>query len=137
MGKGVTYVNPKAAPPPGMFSHVAIADGGRVAYIAGQTSVDMAGKPVSADDFAGQIPIVFGHISHILTELGAAPSDVLQYTTYLVGTEHRAAWQTGRAALFATLYPDKRYPPNTLLIVNGLAKPEYLLEISAIVRLPG
>ena len=137
MAKGVTYLNPANAPQPGMYSHVAITEGGRIAYIAGQTSVDLAGKPVSPTDFAGQIPVVFGHIGAILKDLGADWSDVLQYTTYLVGTDKREAWQKGRMELFAKIYPDKKYPPNTLLIVQGLARPEYLLEISAIVRLPG
>ena len=27
----VTYLNPKSAPKPGMYSHVAIAEGGRIA----------------------------------------------------------------------------------------------------------
>ena len=136
MAKGVTYQNPPSAPKPGMYSHVAIAASGRIAYIAGQTSVGMTGAPVSADDFAGQIPIVFGHIGNILKDLGADYSDVLQYTTYLVGVDKREAWQKGRQQLFAKIYPDGKYPPNTLLIIEGLARPEYLLEISAIVRLP-
>ena len=136
MGKGVTFVNPPSAPTPGMYSHVAIAEAGRIAYIAGQTSVDHAGKPVSPADFAGQIPVVFDHIGRILKDLGADYSDVVQYTTYLVGVDKREAWQKGRAELFGRIYPDKKYPPNTLLIVQGLARPEYLLEISAIVRLP-
>lgn len=136
MGKHVTYINPKSAPKPGMYSHVAIADGGRIAYIAGQTSVDMAGNPVSATDFTGQIPVVYDHIGRILKELGADYSDVLQYTTYLVGTDKREAWQKGRMELYKKLYPDGKYPPNTLLIISGLARPEYLLEISAIARIP-
>jgi enamine deaminase RidA (YjgF/YER057c/UK114 family) len=136
MSKGVTLLNPKAAPKPGMYSHVAIAEpGGRIAYIAGQTSVDMDGHPQSPTDFAGQIPIVFDHLGRVFKELGCDYSDVLQYTTYLVGTDKREAWQKGRAQLFGTIYPDGKYPPNTLLIVSGLARPEYLLEISAIVRL--
>ncbi len=135
MTKGVTYLNPSSAPKPGMFSHVAIAEGGRIAYVAGQTATDMAGTPVSATDFSGQIPVVFGHLGRIFKELGADWSDVLQYTTYLVGTDKREAWQKGRADLFTTIYPDGKFPPNTLLIVSGLAKPEYLLEISAIIRL--
>jgi enamine deaminase RidA (YjgF/YER057c/UK114 family) len=133
----VTYLNPKSAPKPGMYSHVAIAEGGRIAYVAGQTSVDMNGSPVSGTDFAGQIPVVFGHLGNIFKELGCGYSDVLQYTTYLVGTDKREAWQKGRMELFKTIYPDGKFPPNTLLIVSGLAKPEYLLEISAIVRIPG
>ena len=136
MGKHVTYINPKSASKPGMYSHVAIADGGRIAYIAGQTSVDMAGNPVSPTDFAGQIPVVYDHIGRILKELGADFSDVLQYTTYLVGTDKREAWQKGRAELYKKLYPDGKYPPNTLLIISGLARSEYLLEISAIARVP-
>ncbi len=135
MANGVTYLNPKSAPKPGMYSHVAIADGGRVAYIAGQTATDMNGNPVSPDDFAGQIPVVFGHLGAIFKDLGADYSDVLQYTSYLVGTDKREAWQKGRAQLFKTIYPSGVYPPNTLLIVSGLAKAEYLLEISAIIRL--
>ena len=137
MGKGVVLVNPPSAPQPGMYSHVAIAEaGGRIAYIAGQTSVDMAGKPVSPTEFAGQIPVVLDHIGRILKDLGADYSDVLQYTTYLVGVDKREAWQKGRSELFSKIYPDKKYPPNTLLIVQGLARPEYLLEISAIARIP-
>ena len=136
MGSQVTYINPKSAPKPGMYSHVAIADGGRIAYIAGQTSVDMAGNPVSPADFAGQIPVVYDHLGRILKELGADFSDVLQYTTYLVGTDKREAWQKGRMELYKKLYPDGKYPPNTLLIISGLARPEYLLEISAIARVP-
>lgn len=135
MGKGVTLLNPKSAPKPGMYSHVAIAEQGRIAYIAGQTSVDMAGNPVSGADFPRQIPVVFGHLGRIFAELGCDYTDVLQYTTYLVGVDKREAWQKGRAELFGKIYPDGKYPPNTLLIVSGLAKPEYLLEISAIIRL--
>ena len=135
MSKGVTLLNPKSAPKPGMYSHVAIAEPGRIAYVAGQTSVDMSGNPVSAADFTGQIPVVFGNLGHIFQELGCDYTDVLQYTSYLVGTDKREAWQKGRAELFKTIYPDGKYPPNTLLIVSGLAKAEYLLEVSAIVRL--
>jgi enamine deaminase RidA (YjgF/YER057c/UK114 family) len=135
MSNGVTYINPASAPKPGTFSHVAIAEPGRIAYVAGQTSVDMSGTPVSPGDFAGQIPVVYGHLGRIFKEIGADFSDVLQYTTYLVGTDKREAWQKGRLEMYKTIYPNGKYPPNTLLIVNGLAKPEYLLEISAIVRL--
>jgi enamine deaminase RidA (YjgF/YER057c/UK114 family) len=35
------------------------------------------------------------------------------------------------------MFPGGKYPPNTLLIVGRLVKPEFLLEVEAIVRLPG
>jgi enamine deaminase RidA (YjgF/YER057c/UK114 family) len=136
MDKGVTYLNPKEAPKPGMYSHAAIAEpGGRIAYIAGQTSVDMTGNPLAPGDFAGQIPVVYENLGRVFKGLGCDYSDVLQYTTYLVGVDKREAWQKGRVELYKKIYPDGKYPPNTLLIIEGLARPEYLLEISAIVRL--
>lgn len=136
MGKGVTYLNPKSAPKPGTYSHVAISEqGGRVAYVAGQVAVDQSGNAVAVGDFNGQIKAVYDNLGRIFKELGCEWTDVLQYTTYLVGTDKRDPWQAGRLELYKTLYPEGKYPPNTLLIITGLAKPEWLLEISAIVRL--
>lgn len=136
MAKSVTYLNPPTAPPPGMYSHVALAEPGRFAFIAGQVPVDAQGKVISPGDFAGQVPAVFDNIGRILQELGADFSSVVQFTTYLVGADKREAWNKGRIEVFARIYPDKQYPPNTLLIISALARPEFLLEISAIARLP-
>ena len=136
MASGVTYLNPPGAPPAGMYSHVAIAEPGRLAFIAGQLALDAKGNVLAPDDFAAQVPAVFDHLGRILKDLGADFSSVVQYTTYLVGADKREAWNKGRAEIFARIYPDKRYPPNTLLIISALARPGALLEISAIARLP-
>ena len=37
-----------------------------------------------------------------------------------------------RTEVFAEIYPDGDYPPNTLLVVDRLVQPELLVEISAI-----
>jgi enamine deaminase RidA (YjgF/YER057c/UK114 family) len=37
-----------------------------------------------------------------------------------------------RKELFARLYPEGRYPPNTLLVISRLVEPEFLIEIEAI-----
>lgn len=138
MTRPVTYVNPPSAPRViGMYSHVALAEPGRLAFIAGQVSVDAAGDMVAANDLAGQVPVVFGNIGKILDGLGATFADVVEFTTYLVGPESRQPWFDARAGIYAALYPDGKYPPNTLLIISGLNKPEMLVEISAIVRVPG
>ena len=42
-----------------------------------------------------------------------------------------------RAAVFPKLFPGGKCPPNTLLVVNRLVKPEFLIEVEAIARLPG
>jgi Domain of unknown function (DUF1893) len=41
-----------------------------------------------------------------------------------------------RAELFPSLFPTQDYPPNTLLIVNGLVREEFLVEIKAVAALP-
>lgn len=132
----VTYKNPAASPPSGLYSHVSIAEAGRIAHIAGQTAADKTGTPVAPGDIAAQAEQVFANIEAVLTDLGAGFSDVLAYTTYMVGREHQAGWNEARKKIFERIYPDRKYPPNTFLLISGLARPEFLLEIAVTVRLP-
>jgi enamine deaminase RidA (YjgF/YER057c/UK114 family) len=37
-----------------------------------------------------------------------------------------------RTANYANLFPDERYPPNTLLVVDALASDERLIEVQAV-----
>ena len=47
-----------------------------------------------------------------------------------------AAIKVTRDAVYAEHFPDGNYPPNTLLVISGLVRPEMKVEISAVVRLP-
>lgn len=137
MGKSVVYTNPPGSRTnTGLYSHVAITEAGRLAHVAGQVAVDDAGTPIAPGDAAAQVPVVFANIEDILKGLGAGFADVASFTTYIVGTENREAWAKARSAVYARIYPDKKYPPNTLLYISGLARPEWLVEIQAVVRLP-
>jgi enamine deaminase RidA (YjgF/YER057c/UK114 family) len=42
-----------------------------------------------------------------------------------------------RSVIFPKLFPGGKYPPNTLLVIDRLVKPEFLLEVEAIARVPG
>jgi hypothetical protein len=44
---------------------------------------------------------------------------------------------SARSALFPKLFPGGKYPPNTLLVIDRLVKPEFLIEVAAIARMPG
>jgi len=135
---GVTYVNPPSAPPPqGMYSHVARMQPGELAFIAGQVAIDAKGTPVGVGDFAAQVPAVFANLGNILKDLGADFECVVQFTTYMTKPEHIPIWMSARSALFPKLFPGGKYPPNTLLIIDRLVKPEFLLEVEAIARVPG
>ena len=133
----VTYINPaNHLPPTGRFSHVALAAPGRLAFIAGQIALDAQGDLVGPNDAAAQFPQVFRNLGTILDGIGAGFGDVVELTTYLVGEDSRQPWLDTRDAVYAEHFPDGAYPPNTLLIISGLVKPEMKVEVSAVVRLP-
>ena len=135
---GVTYLNPPSAPPPaGMYSHVARMAPGEMAFIAGQVSVDGKGNVVGAGDLAAQVDQVFANLGGILKDLGTDFESVVQFTTYLTKAENIPVWMSARSAVFPKLFPSGKYPPNTLLVIDRLVKPEFLLEIEAIARVPG
>ena len=135
---GVTYVNPPSAgPAQGMYSHVARMAPGEIAFIAGQVAIDAKGNPVGVGDLAAQVNQVFENIGKILKDLGTDFEQVVQFTTYLTKAETIPTWFEARSALFPKLFPAGKYPPNTLLVIDRLVKPEFLLEVEAIARVPG
>ena len=137
MTRAVTYLDPPGAVPRlGRYSHVATTTAGRLAFVAGQVAVDESGELVAPGDLAAQVPVVFDNVGRILYGLGVGFADVLEFTSYLTGDDARLGWYAARDAVYDRLYPDGVYPPNTLLIISGLARPEFRVEISAIVRLP-
>jgi enamine deaminase RidA (YjgF/YER057c/UK114 family) len=109
---------------------------GELAFIAGQVAIDAKGNPVGVGDFAAQVPRVFENLGAILKDLGTDFESVVQFTTYLTKAESIPAWFEARSALFPKLFPGGKYPPNTLLIIDRLVKPEFMLEIEAIARVP-
>jgi enamine deaminase RidA (YjgF/YER057c/UK114 family) len=128
---GVTYVNPPSAPPvQGMYSHVARA--GELAFIAGQVAIDAKGNPVGVGDVAAQTAQVFDNLGKILKDLGTDFEAVVQFTTFLTKADSIPAFMSARSALFPKLFPGGKYPPNTLLVIDRLVKPEFMLEIEAI-----
>jgi enamine deaminase RidA (YjgF/YER057c/UK114 family) len=137
MSRHVRYVNPPGTVAPlGRYSHAAVVENGRLAFVAGQVAVDERGEVVAPDDLERQIPAVFDNIAKVLDGLGAEFADVVEFTSYICGDDARAAWYRGRDAVYNQRYPNGDYPPNTLLIIAGLARPEFRCEISAVVRLP-
>jgi enamine deaminase RidA (YjgF/YER057c/UK114 family) len=135
---GVTYLNtPSSTPPAGMYSHVARMAPGELAFIAGQVAVDKAGTTVGAGDLAAQTQQVFTNIGDILKDLGSGFDQVVQLTTYLTSADAIPAFMAARSELFPKLYPAGKYPPNTLLVIDRLVKPEFLIEVAVIARVPG
>jgi enamine deaminase RidA (YjgF/YER057c/UK114 family) len=128
----VEIFNPDAIrPPAGTYSHVArVPAGAALVVVAGQVGVAPGGK--LADGFEGQCAQAFANLGAALEAAGAGWSSVIQTMTFITRREDIPALREWRQQEFVRLYPDARYPPNTLLVVSGLAGEEMLIEVQAI-----
>jgi enamine deaminase RidA (YjgF/YER057c/UK114 family) len=132
-----TVVNPAQAPQPlGAYSNAVRVKAGELVYIAGQVGVDARGNLVGKGDVQAQTRQVFENLGQVLASVGASFSNVVEFTTYLVGRESVQPFMAARTELFPQLFPKQDYPPNTLLIVSGLVREEFLVEIKAVAALP-
>lgn len=123
-------LTPEGLSKPAAYTQVVVSTRRRLVFISGQVSQDSAGKVVAEGDYAGQARQVYANLSAALKGAGATPADVVKLTTYVVGykPELRAVIAQARATLFGTA----ELPASTLVGVEALAEPGYLLEIEAI-----
>jgi enamine deaminase RidA (YjgF/YER057c/UK114 family) len=123
-------LSPQGLYKPTAYSQVVVATGRRLVFISGQVSIDVDGKLVAKDDFAGQARQVYANLRTALRAAGATPADVTKLTTYVVAytPELRAVIADARAAIFRA----GELPASTLVGVQALAEPGYLLEVEAI-----
>ncbi|HTX03508.1 MAG TPA: RidA family protein [Candidatus Acidoferrales bacterium] len=119
------------AAPLGLYSHVSRVKSGNPVYIAGQVGVDAQGRLVGPD-FSAQMRQTFENLRIALKAAGGTFADVAKFTTYVTRDTDLPAFMQTREEIFANLYPTGSYPPNTLLVINRLVKPELLIEIEAI-----
>lgn len=125
----IERIQPTGLRRPPTYTPVVRAVGGATVYISGQISVDVDGRVVGAGDFAEQARQVFENLRLALASVGADFSDVVKMTTYIVDyiPEHRDVLGTIRDELL-----EGALPASTLIGVQALAAPEYLIEIEAI-----
>ena len=123
------YENPATLGKPlGAYSHIARA--GSLVFVAGQVGITVDGKV--PDDFAEQVRLTYLNLKTALESQGLSLRHVVKFTTYLVSDELIPSFFAARTALFAELFPDGQFPPNTLLIISRLVEPELKVEIEAI-----
>jgi len=104
---------------------------GNTVYLRGQTAMDLDGMLVGVGDAAAQAENAMRCAEILLKEAGAELSDVCKIVIYITDRAYRepvyrviGKWLKGV------------YPVSTGIIVNGLAKPEYMMEIDIIAEIP-
>ena len=130
---GIEKFNPeRIRAPGGTYSHVArVPVGAQLIVVAGQVGIG-PDDSAAVGDFDVQCAQAFANVGAALDAAGAGWSDVVQTMTFLTRREDRARLRAWRTAEYARLFPDGRYPPNTLLVVDALATDDLLIEVQAV-----
>ena len=122
-------------PPLGMYSHGMIVPAGELVVVAGQVGTRKTGEVVGADA-AAQTRQALDNVRTVLEAAGCTLRDVVRFQTFLTGADHIGGFMKAREEVFAQHYPDRVYPPNTLLVVSRLVRPELVVEIEAMAVRP-
>ncbi len=105
------------------YSHgVEVLPGARTIYFSGQVGCDPEGNVPS--DFPAQMRNVYANIEAILKDGGMGFEDLIKMTSFMTRREDIAEAREIRRQVLGDAQP-----AHTLLIVSGLASPDFLIEV--------
>jgi 2-iminobutanoate/2-iminopropanoate deaminase len=104
---------------------IEVAPNQRWLFTAGTPGMDEKGE--YPPDIAAQAELAWGHILKMLKAADMSVSDLVKITQYLTRAEDIPAYVQVRTRMLG----DAR-PASMLMVVAGLPRPEFLLEIDAV-----
>lgn len=119
-----------AVQPDGLFkipaptSAATLSEGRRMLHISGQVPVDETGQLVGRGDIRAQSERALRNVQLLVEAAGGRMADVCRLTVYLLRREDLPTVMEARRAVFA-----EPYPATTVVVVAGLANPDWLVEI--------
>jgi enamine deaminase RidA (YjgF/YER057c/UK114 family) len=124
------FIQPDGLSKAPTYTHVVATTGPTTIYISGQVALDAAGSVVGPGDLAAQTAKVMENLQTALAAAGATFDDVVKITTFVVDyqPEHRPIIGEVRGRYLPPAQP----PASTLVGVQALALPEFLIEIEAV-----
>lgn len=125
----IERIQPEGLRRPPTYTPVVRATGGTTIYISGQISADVDGNVVGVGDFVAQARQVFENLRLALAAVDADFSNVVKITSYIVDYHVGLREAYGAARVEAM---GDALPASTLIGVQALAMPEYLIEVEAI-----
>ena len=109
-----------------VYTHVVIASGQSLVFIAGQLARDKDGNVVGKGDMAAQIRQVGENLRIALEAVGLTLKDVVKTTTYVTDIDEFFKHVDVRMEYFGAL------PTSTTVEVRKLAHPDLVVEVEAI-----
>lgn len=110
----------------------AVVARGSTVFLRGQCPQSLdSGKSIASSDPAKQTERVMQNIKTLVREAGGKPEHIVKISVYLTDIRHREA-------VYRTIGKHLKgvFPVSTGLVVQALARPEWLVEIDAIAVIP-
>jgi enamine deaminase RidA (YjgF/YER057c/UK114 family) len=126
---------PDVAPGPG-YAH-AVTASGTLAFVSGQVALDADGQLVGPGNLAAQLGQAMRNLHRVLGALGADWPDVVRFTWYVIDAGSLQVIRDVRDEFIRPSLGDRPNPASTLVQVAALARPEFLVEVEAVVAVPG
>ena len=124
-------INPKNVHRRPNYNQGILVDGGKLLFMAGQTAVDAQGNVVGKGDIEAQARQVYENMKLVLDEAGGTFDDIVKTTIYITDIKNREGLHQVRKKYFTG-----DQATSTLLIIKGLAREEFLMEVEAIAVIP-
>jgi enamine deaminase RidA (YjgF/YER057c/UK114 family) len=110
------------------FSPAVITEGGRIVWLAGQTTAsDLEGRDISGK-FEEQVRTIFALLNRTLERAGGSLANLVTMTVYINDVRNGDRFVQIRREHF----PDGRYPCSALLTISGFARPGCMIEIQGV-----
>lgn len=126
----IEFINPGDLPSNPAFSQIAVASSpGRTVWIGGQNAVNSGGSIIGEGDIVTQTDQVLRNIESALAAADASLDNLVKCTIYIV--QGQSIETSFEAAM--RRWGGRNNPPTiTVLVVAGLSRPEYLIEMDAV-----
>jgi enamine deaminase RidA (YjgF/YER057c/UK114 family) len=121
----IERIQPAGMAKPAAYSQVVRV--GNTVYVAGQTSTNEQGQLVGVGDIRAQAVQVYENLKKALAAVDGTLENLVKITVYVTDARYRDA-----VAEVRTEYLGGTVPASTLVVVAGLARPEFLLEIEGV-----
>lgn len=108
-----------------------VVKAGNIVFLRGQVGSDLEGNVVGVGDPAAQAEQAMKNVKQLLEEAGSDLSHICKITIYVTDRAYREP-------VYRTIgqWLKGVFPVSTGLIVQGLARPEWVMEIDVIAVIP-
>ena len=121
----IERLNPPGTSQPTAYTQLVRA--GKTLYFAGQTAVNEKGELNGKGDMRAQVRQVYENLKSLLASQGATFDHLVKITIYTLNID-----EFRKAGDIREEYTGGRAPASTLLQIDRLASPDYLVEIEGI-----